>query len=354
MKKSKNILMVGSDPTVKGGMTSVINMYKQAGLFNGNVEYLPSHISGNALKKTFFYINFLGIFLYKMLFGKNINVIHVHSSYKGSYFRKAMIIWFAFLFGKKTIFHLHGSEFNIFYNNMPKLVKKVISKTLNITTQILVLSKQWEVDIKSKCTNKKIDVLYNPTIINKKNSAKLQKKTNVLFMGLISKRKGAYDILESAKYLQNHNIEINMYGNGETKELSQKVKDNNLQNIIKVHGWISGNKINEAYSNAHIYVLPSYSEGLPMSILEAMSYGLPIISTNTGGIPDSVDNGVNGFLISPGDFKELAAKILLLANNFDLMKKMGHESYKIAKNKFSVDKIIFSLQEIYSKISAYQ
>lgn len=342
--------MIGSDLSVKGGMTSVINMYKQAGLFDRNVEYLPSHITGTFLGRVAFYVKFLVTFLSKLFVDKQIGIVHVHSSYKGSFFRKAIIIWISFFLNKKTIFHLHGSEFNYFYNNAPCVIKRFISKTLNITTIIVVLSTQWKCDIKRICSNTRIHVIYNPLIIQEQNNFVNQETINVLFMGLISKRKGAYDIVEVFKEIKDYPVAINMYGNGDVEELINIVKEKHLEHVVKVNGWISGDKINKAYKAAHIYILPSYNEGLPMSILEAMSFGLPIISTNVGGIPDAVIDGSNGFLITPGDHKALAERLLQLSNDISLIKEMGQKSYDIAKAKFSVDLVIDSLEKLYVNI----
>ncbi|OGH95159.1 MAG: hypothetical protein A2039_09710 [Candidatus Melainabacteria bacterium GWA2_34_9] len=87
-----------------------------------------------------------------------------------------------------------------------------------------------------------------------------------------------------------------------------------------------------------------------MSILEAMSSGLPIISTPVGGTPEAVEDGVNGFLIQPGDYKALAEKIDLLASNKELREQMGQESFRIAKEKFDINIIINQLKELYEEV----
>jgi len=81
-----------------------------------------------------------------------------------------------------------------------------------------------------------------------------------------------------------------------------------------------------------------------------MAYGLPIISTPVGGIPEAVEDGTNGFLIQPGDYKALAEKIDLMANDEPLREQMGQQSYKLAKEKFDIRIIIKQLQDIYDKM----
>ena len=103
------------------------------------------------------------------------------------------------------------------------------------------------------------------------------------------------------------------------------------------------------YKQADIYVLPSYAEGLPMSILEAASYGLPIVATRVGGIPEIIDDGVNGFLIDPGDKGALTDRLLRLIENPELRSQMGRAAYQKVKEKFDVDTVVKQLDSLYQE-----
>lgn len=94
---------------------------------------------------------------------------------------------------------------------------------------------------------------------------------------------------------------------------------------------MSGDKKIQIINEVDAFILPSYNEGLPISILEAMSYNLPIISTSVGGIPEILKNGYNGFLIRPGDKKALKNAILTLINNPSLRKEMGKHSQEMVQ-----------------------
>lgn len=344
------VLMIGSDLSVKGGMTSVILLYQNAGLFDENIEYLASHVDGGVFRRLFFYINFIRIFILKLITDKHVKVIHAHSSFKGSFYRKALVIWIASLFKKKSIFHLHGSDFNIFYDQSPLIIQRLISMTLDKASLIIVLARQWKKDIEKICINPNIVILHNPVVIKEPVPPRQQAVLSVLFMGLIGKRKGAYDLVEAATFLGDVQAQINLYGNGETEKLKQYAIEKHVEQCVQVNGWIAGDDVDKAYRQANVYVLPSYNEGLPMSILEAMSYGLPVISTTIGGIPDAVENGVNGYLIEPGDARALAEKIGALANDPALRKKMGENSYNTAREKFDITVIIAQLKQIYTNL----
>ena len=89
----------------------------------------------------------------------------------------------------------------------------------------------------------------------------------------------------------------------------------------------------------HVYVLPSYHEGLPRSTLEAMSMGRPVLTTNASGCKETVNEGVNGFMVPIGDIKKLADKMIWFINNKDKIQSMGEESRVIVENKFDVRKV---------------
>lgn len=344
MKIRQKSLIIGPDS--QGGITSVINSYFQNGL--NDAEFLPSYINGSKFKQICYYFIFLNKYILKLL-NSDFKVIHIHSASRGSFLRKFIAFYLAKCFCKKTIFHLHGAEFNLFYEQSPLCIKYFIQNLLNKSDVIIALSEQWKEDLLEKTINKNIKVLYNPTIL-KKNIIRNSKSIKVLFMGRLGKRKGAYDIIEAAKYLKNKNIEILLYGDGEIKQIKALILQNNLEDTVKIGGWILGQDVENAYRNADIFILPSYNEGLPMSVLEALSFGLPIISTPVGGTPDAVQEGVNGYLVQPGDYKSLCERIELLASNKELRKQMGKESYKIAEMKFDINIIISELKNIYEEL----
>ena len=158
------------------------------------------------------------------------------------------------MFGKKTVIHIRGGEFNNFYNNGSFLRKKAISFVLNQTDVVLVLSKQWKEFIGNITSNQNIKIFYNPIIIKDINFDSVNENIiNVLFMGRIGKRKGAYDIIEAAKYITNKNIKINLYGDGENNKFKKLTTENNLENIISVNDWITGEQVDKAYSNTDIF-----------------------------------------------------------------------------------------------------
>ena len=138
-------------------------------------------------------------------------------------------------------------------------------------------------------------------------------------------------------------------GDGEVEKAKEYIKQNKLDNIAFYQGWVSGKNKIELLNRADAYVLPSYNEGLPVSILESMSYHLPIISTNVGGIPEIVKDGVNGFIIEPGNKKGLKEAIDHLLFNRKLREKMGVASADMVKDHLP-DSVKKQLENLYLKL----
>lgn len=346
--KKPAILVIG--PKAQGGISSVIDLYKNFGLIdNHNVRFLASYKSNNAFLRLLVFSIFLIKYILTLLTNNELRGIHIHSASEGSFYRKYFVYKLAKLFNKKVIYHIHCPVFCEIYKESPIFRQRRIGEVLNGSDLILVLCEHWKNEISAICNNKNIQILYNPCLI-KEFEKITTNKINILFMGRIGKRKGVYDIIEAAKSITNPDVEINLYGDGDLKEFEKLINENDLQNKVKLKGWISGDKKDEAYRNADIYILPSFEEGLPMSVLEAMSYKLPVISTPVGGTPEAVEDNVNGFLIETGDYQALAQKINLLAEDKGIREKMGQESLRIAKEKFDVNVIIKQLKEIYDEL----
>ena len=115
-------------------------------------------------------------------------------------------------------------------------------------------------------------------------------------------------------------------------------------------GEIDGEKKLDAFRKSDIFVLPSYIENSPISIIEAMRAGLPVISTTVGAIPEIILDNENGFIGAPGDTKKFTEKILLLAKNVHLRNSMAHKNLQIALNKIDPQSYSINLMKIYDRI----
>lgn len=320
--ETKNILTVGIDyRVVRGGVAAVENVYST---FYQPFNHVTTTVTNGQVKKLLVLCKAILQFLYWMLFHPEIKIVHVQGSVGASFWRKAIFIYIAKFFHKKVVWHMHAGRFAVFYQQHRYAVRKVVNKS----DVIIALSEYWKEYFKNEFPTKRVEIIKN--VISAPRVHKQQTGYfTLLFLGLLGKNKGIYDLLEC---IRDHKVEfqgkLKLYigGNGEIEHVKQLIKEYGIADITIFEGWVSGDKKIELLNKSDAYILPSYKEGLPISILEAMSYGMPIISTPVGGIPEIVSTGENGYLVEPGNKEDIYKAIISLLNDSDLRNRMGSVS----------------------------
>lgn len=350
--KKVNVLMLGSDLSVKGGIVSVIRNYLEYKNWgNIKIKFIPTHKEGNKLYKMFYFFVSLIKIDFNLLFRKY-DIAHIHVSERGSIFRKCIVINHIKFLSKKTkiVLHHHGAEFNDFYNTLNLKKKQKIQKMLKTADINIVLSNRLISTIKDKQPEAKVEVLYNAVNTYEKNMYNVDGNI-ILFLGRLGERKGVYDLINVLKdiksQLEEKNIKVYLCGDGEVDKVKKVVEELGLSKIVEYVGWIGKKEKEQILKSTIINVLPSYNEGLPMTILETMAYGIPNISTNIASIPEVIINEKNGFLITPGDKNSIKLRIMELIENKEKRMTMSKNAYNTILNNFSLDKNVEKLKKIY-------
>lgn len=345
------ILMCSSARTEKGGMNSVIDQLMDHTWEDGlEFSYLATHITGNPIKKVFFFVRAYAQL--KGLIEKNtFDIIHIHMSYKGSFYRKYVVTKLCKKHRKQVIIHLHGSEFKDFYNKGSSKLRKKIIELFTIADVTIVLGDDWKEFIKNIAPNSNVVVINNAVPIPKLRKKKEKEELIFLFLGALIKRKGVIDLLKAVNKMKVDGIndfKLLLAGSGdEETALKKYIYDNSLTECTEFLGWIDNNRKSQILSECEVLVLPSYNEGLPIAILEAMSYGLPIISTNVGSISEAVISGVNGYLFAPGDVEALAREMKQMIMDRIYWKKCSMNARNICESKFSEYVFFEKMTKIY-------
>lgn len=351
MKKMK-VLIVGSDLKVKGGMVSVIRNYiDEKNWSHSEITYIPSYIENSLLPMLTYYLKAI-ILIQKHLMSKQVDLVHLHMSERGSFYRKSTLIMLCKLYRVKIILHHHGAEFENFYLFSNKVVKRYIRYILNTVDLNLVLSHRLVPMLQGIQPKAKVKVLYN-AVRNYPNIRYNPLAKGVLILGRLGERKGTYDLLRAIRYLdQRLPKELIFYlcGDGEIDQVEDLVIDYRIEHRIGHIGWIDAAKKEEILKDTMIHVLPSYNEGLPMSILETMAYGIPNISTRIASIPEVILHEKNGYLIEPGDLEALAIYIEKLVKDTKLRTAMSQQAYRMIQQRFSIENHMERLEQYYKKV----
>ena len=348
------VLMIGNHPSNKGGMTSVINQIRNHRWTDEGIElsFIPTYYPGNPIRKTLCFAASYTRILWRFITAKP-DIVHMHMSYKGSFSRKNAVHRLCKAFHVKDIIHLHGSEFAKWYDSADSKLKAEIQKLLEECSCFIVLGEKWKEVIRRIAPAANVRIISNGIEVPKETVCWNDNRCQVLYLGVLIPRKGVSDLIDAVSVL-NRNGELKnqvfvIAGTGEEEEkLKNQTEEAGLNGIVQFAGWVSGEKKDELLRSSQILVSPSYNEGLPISILEAASYGMPIVSTDVGDISAVVRDGKNGILIKPGDTDALAKGIENVSNR-DTFSRMSAESRKIIEENFSIDVFLRNIRQAYEE-----
>jgi glycosyltransferase involved in cell wall biosynthesis len=178
---------------------------------------------------------------------------------------------------------------------------------------------------------------------------------DLAFMGALSKEKGIIEFLKSCNILKNKNVAIRViiYGDGVLKDqVVQYINENNLSTIVQLKNFIDPHDVPKVLNKIKLLVIPSYSEGLPNILLEAMACGTPVLATLVGGIPDLVKEGENGFLLKSNNPKHIAERITELLNKPELLEKVSITAHNYIRKSFGYEKTLEAWRKILSELNA--
>jgi len=282
------------------------------------------------------------------------DIVQIHTSDYLNFWENSINIIIAKLFLRKVIVRFGGSMFNVFFERSPSPIKTLIRAILQLPDKIIVQSRFWESYFSKLVDKNKIVILPNCIdwrLYENKKRKKTSEYLDVLFLGSIyAKRKGIFDILKSIPLVLEKHSNIRFILVVPNKEIKALCSNKKFANSVVFKEWINGSEKLETFKNSDIYILPSYGEGFPNTILEAMASGLPVIATNVGAIPEVIIEGENGFLINPGDYQSLSNCLLELINNKRLREKMGENNVRKVKNQYDVSLVFEKLALEYEKI----
>lgn len=349
-----DILMLGPGLGASGGMTSVETLILETPLEEIEIEHISSFEEGFVGVKIAVFLVALGKLLWATV-SRPISSVHVHVSYGGSAFRAAIVVLLMSIFRKPVTLHMHGSEFKLFYESMPRFAQKLLGAAFRLCTYIIVLSDSWKTYYSTKLglDPKKVIVLPNPVKLPETVPIRSDVECiNCLFLGRLGQRKGTFELLRAFAALPPDVLaksSLVLAGDGEVEKAEQLASDLNISKYVEFPGWVGRDIRDRLLSEADIFVLPSHNEGLPMGVLEAMGWGLAVITTPVGGIPELVTPNQDGVLVEPGNVEELTCALKTLIENGSTRHSLG-EKARQRVSPLSVDMYMEKLVGLYKSM----
>lgn len=353
-----HIIMLGPALDVRGGVASVeklILAHAPAGI---KICHIATMRDGSALYKVFVFLGALARFIPALLVG-HVDLVHIHFASRASTWRKFVFAMLARLAGKPYILHAHGSEFHLFYPQQPRILQAKIVHMIRNSRRLIALSKSWREfylgisGLPPDC----VVALPNPITCPAILPDRVGRSTNtLLFLGRMEHRKGPIRAVQALRALPEEVLKrthLVMAGDGDVEGVRREVSNLGLDKQVTVMDWVTAEQRNTLFASADILVLPSLSEGLPMSVLEAMSWGLPVITSPVGGIPEVVQHGFNGLLVPPTDIPAISQAMQELIENEPLRLQMGANARSSVEH-LDITHYWQKLYQIYESVLAEQ
>jgi glycosyltransferase involved in cell wall biosynthesis len=341
------VLIVATSRKTRGGITSVIKAHEQGKQWKEyHCRWIGTHVDKSQIVKLLMWC--VAILKY-CWYLPGVDIVHFHLSERTTAKRKRILMPLAILLKKKIIVHFHAFSPDSTINSKNSGLYKYLFTHADV---VVVLSNYWKKVVNDKFQlGDKVRVIYNPCTISTL-PAQYKKTKSILYAGTLNQRKGYADLIKAfAKVAGKYpDWKVVLAGNGETEQAHNLATSLGVEKQVVLLGWVSGNAKDKAYKQASVFCLPSYAEGFPMAVLDAWAYGLPVITTPVGGIPDIAMDGKNLLLFNPGDVDALAERLDKVMGDADLREHLSRESEWLAANTFNLDNINRQIGELYNSI----
>lgn len=358
LPSGQSLLVLSTSEAARGGIAAVVQTYRSGGLFDDvPTTTVATHVDGSHWAKA----RQFGLAVaqtFGLLAARRVAVVHAHVSSSASFWRKSLLLALCRMFGVPTIFHLHSGKFDEWVGERDGSLRQWwVRRTLEKSDAVIVLTSskaRWMATFSPKA---KVQVIGNPIVIpaappqwDRPASARTGR---VLYLGWIHDVKGCFDLLKAwAQFRQScPGWRLVVGGKGDVDRFLAEADALGIRGDLDFLGWVAGDDKERALREADIFVLPSYNEGMPVSVLEAMSYGVSVLTTPVGGVPDMMVQDLHGLWMTPGDIEGMRDRLIRLAQGPELRARLATEAYHHVVRHNSVAAIIEPLLQIYSRLT---
>jgi glycosyltransferase involved in cell wall biosynthesis len=365
MSESVRVVCIGPSVRVCGGISRLIEKLRDVVPKNIQFRVIATHSAyiGDAKTKRWVRWSQPGLYLLSLArvltaaIAERRTIFHVHFSQRGSTLRKGIICVLLRALHCRYIVQAHASEDALFHNWVPSFVRRILLWGIGGGRYLIALTQFWRdyYAVTLNISADKLVILPNPADIpqvipNRTHRERLE----LLFLGRVGERKGAFDLIHAFAALPNtvrEQCHLTFAGDGETdaaRNLASKLGCSSQTSIL---GWVRPLETNRLLVEADVFLLPSRGEGMSMALLEAMAWGLPVVTTVSGGTDEFLSSYHNCVLVKPGDIHSIAEALHELVVDPKLRLRLGMEARRTAES-FSIDQYTVKLAALYEQLAS--
>lgn len=324
------ILVVGPAPAAansRGGMATVAALMEAHPDERIHVTVVPTYVDRSRWIRLLVGMRGMLCASWLLLRGRA-DVLHANMAHGGSVLRKAVPLWAARRAGVPSVVHGHSFDFGGWFDRLPTPARAAVRRLL-VADHWVVLGERHidEYASRLRLAADRISVLHNAVRIpGAPVTQSGVERAHAVALGRVGVRKGSYDIVSAVGALEpavRRRLRVTLAGDGDVDGARAAVAAAGLGEIIHVAGWLDPAARDELLCAAHIFLLPSRDEGLPMALLEAMAYGLAPVTTTVGSIGEAISDGVTGIVVQPGSPDQIADALTALVADDGLRTRLG-------------------------------
>lgn len=355
--KDIRVIVIGPSPQMRGGVASVLRAYQKSGFFSRSHALLIPSVTAAAPRQ-----KILGMFKSFCLVTFTVvkaprAIVHIHCASGTSLWRKCSYILVAWLLGRKVLLQLHSGKLGPYLASLSPPLRKAAVRILRLSSAYLVVSREIEYVLNSYGILGPFFLAKNPVPIDIASTQGICLRSNlpglltsrryVLFVGRLEPEKGIFDLLEAWSHSKDTTGQmiLALAGDGDRSLVTSFAEELGIHDNIVFLGWVEN--IVPLMQHATVFVLPSKFEGQPVSVLEALSCGTPVVATAIGGIPDMIEDEKSGLLIPEGDPRRLGAALVRMLNNTDERQRISDGGKRRFETEFSQNIIESSVLDAY-------
>ena len=356
------VVLLGPHRAAVSGVSTHVNLLMESGLAE-DFEVVHFQVGSEGRDEgaigKFLRLLLSPLLLAATIIFRHVSIVHINTSLNTrAYWRDLMYLAVAKALGARVLYQVHGGELPHRFFARSRMLTGFLRKTLMVPDLVVVLAQCELAAYREFVPQQHVVVL--PNGIDCRAYAALplvrssaEQPLHLLYVGRIARDKGLYELLQGVRLAHELGVDTRVIvaGHGtEEGRLRRYAQALGISARVCFIGPVFGADKIKLLSGSDVLLLPSYAEGLPYALLEAMAAGVPVIATPVGAIPDVMTDGIHGFLVPPRDGKAIAEALAVLAGDRERISWMSRACKRRIRAAFSIDRLAQELAIRYAQM----